>query len=107
MGQLLLIASDKDGYTITDRATYLNYKDKITLGILVQGDPVLLNIYHVIQVNPAKFPGIINVEGAKAFDDFMVSPDTQAVIAKYGVDKYGQPLFFADAGKTEASLGSQ
>jgi tungstate transport system substrate-binding protein len=74
----------------------------------VQGDPVLLNIYHVIQVNQDKFPNVkLNVEGAKAFSDFMLSPDTQKAISLFGVDKYGQPLFFPDAGKTEASLGSQ
>jgi tungstate transport system substrate-binding protein len=107
MGQLLLIASDKDGYSITDRATYLAYKDKIALDIMVQGDPALLNVYHVIQVNPAKFPGVINADGAKAFVDFMINADTQAEIAKFGIEKYGQPLFYADATKTEAELGSK
>ncbi len=108
MGQLLLVASEKTAYTISDRATYLANQKNVSLDILVQGDPVLLNIYHVIQVNPAKFPNVtINAEGAKAFSDFMVAPATQAIIAKYGVDKYGQPLFFPDAGKTEAELGSQ
>jgi tungstate transport system substrate-binding protein len=107
MGQLLLVASDKTAYTITDRATFLSYQSKIASNILVQGDPALLNVYHVIQVNPAKYPGIINADGAKAFVDFMISPDTQSVIAKFGQDKYGQPLFFADATKTEADLGSK
>lgn len=77
----------------------------LALDIIVQGDPGLLNIYHVITVNPAKFPNV-NVDGAKAFTDFMVSPATQDIIAKFGLDKYGEALFFADAGKTEASLGS-
>jgi len=72
----------------------------------VQGDPVLLNIYHVIQVNPEKFPNV-NAEGAQAFSDFMIAPATQAIIAQYGIDKYGEPLFFADAGKTEADLGTK
>lgn len=107
MGALLLIADQKDAYTISDRATYLANTDKIKLQILVEKDPVLLNIYHVIEVNPAKFPGIINDAGAQAFIEFMISPDTQALIGKYGVDKYGQALFIPDAGKTEASLGSQ
>jgi tungstate transport system substrate-binding protein len=104
MLDLLRIASEKGGYTIADRATYLANKGVLSLDILVQGDPALLNIYHVIQVNPQKFPKV-NAEGAKAFSDFMVSKDTQSIIATYGVDKYGQPLFFADAGKTEAELG--
>jgi tungstate transport system substrate-binding protein len=107
MLDLLRIASEKNGYTITDRATYLANQSVINnLVIMVQGDPGLLNIYHVIQVNPAKWPNV-NAAGGKAFSDFMVSPATQAIIAKFGVDKYGQPLFFPDAGKTEASLGSQ
>jgi tungstate transport system substrate-binding protein len=106
MLDLLRIASEKNGYTITDRSTYVANQKLLGLDILVQGDPVLLNIYHVIQVNPAKFTKV-NAEGAKAFSDFMVSDATQAIIAKYGVDKYGQALFFPDAGKTEAELGSQ
>jgi tungstate transport system substrate-binding protein len=105
MLDLLRIASERDGYTITDRATYLANKSVLALDILVQGDPVLLNIYHVIQVNPALFPNV-NSAGAKAFADFMVSEEAQKIIAEYGIDKYGQPLFFADAGKTEAELGS-
>jgi len=106
MLDLLRIASEKGGYTITDRSTYLANQKVLTLDILVQGDPVLLNVYHVIQVNPEKFPKV-NADGAKAFSDFMVDTVTQAIIAKYGIDKYGQPLFFADADKTEAQLGSK
>jgi tungstate transport system substrate-binding protein len=111
MGNLLGIAFNKQGYTITDRATYLaNFGQsglKIDLAVMVEGDPVLLNVYHVIQVNPEKFPGVINNDGAKAFADFMISPETQAEIGKFGVDKYGKPLFYADATKTEAELGSK
>lgn len=108
MGDLLRVVSEKQSYTIADRATYLNNQKTLSLDILVQGDPALLNIYHVIQINPDKFPSVkINVDGAKAFADFMVAPDTQKVIGQYGVEKYGQPLFFPDAGKTEAQLGSQ
>jgi tungstate transport system substrate-binding protein len=108
MLDLLRIASEKNGYTLTDTATYiLNLTSKVfTLDVDVQGDPALINIYHVIQVNPDKFPNV-NAAGAKAFSDFMMSADTQAIIAKFGIDKVGQPVFIADAGKTEASLGSQ
>jgi tungstate transport system substrate-binding protein len=103
MATLLSIASDKGGYTITDRSTYLATQSTLSLGIMVQGDPGLLNVYHVITVNPQKFPQV-NAAGAKAFADFMVSPDTQAVIAQYGITQYGQALFFADAGKPETAL---
>jgi len=105
MGATLTVASEKVAYTITDRATYLARKSTLSLDIMVEGDAILLNIYHVIQVNPAK-SNLINPEGAKAFAEFMVSPDTQEIIRKFGVDKYGQPLFFPDADKTEADLGS-
>jgi tungstate transport system substrate-binding protein len=105
MGATLTIASEKAAYTITDRATYLATQKNLNLGVLVQGDPVLLNIYHVIEVNPAK-SAKINAEGAKAFSAFMVDPSTQEIIGKFGVDKYGQALFFPDAGKKEVDLGS-
>jgi tungstate transport system substrate-binding protein len=104
MGQLLLIASDKQGYTLSDRATYLANKDKIALDILLEGDPVLLNLYHVIQVNPEKFPGIINAAGAKAFADFITGKEAQDIIAKF-TDKNGVLLFVPDGGKTDADLG--
>lgn len=105
MGATLNIASEKGAYTITDRATYLANKKALDLELLVQGDKILLNIYHVIQVNPKKSPKI-NADGAKAFVDFMVAPETQEIIGKFGVDRFGQPLFFPDAGKTEAEMGS-
>ncbi len=98
MGQTLTIASEKAGYTLTDRATYLATKKNLELEILLEGDTSLLNIYHVMQVNPEKFPKV-NAEGAKAFVDFMIDADTQAIIGSFGKEKYGQPLFFADAVK--------
>jgi tungstate transport system substrate-binding protein len=104
MGATLKIASEKAAYTLTDRATYYANKSILSLDILVQGDNSLLNVYHVIRVNPANWP-MVNVPGAIAFADFMVAPDTQKVIANFGVDKYGQALFFADATKTDADLG--
>ncbi len=105
MGASLTITSEKQAYTLSDRATYLATQANLQLDILAQGDPILLNIYHVMQVNPDK-NSQINADGAKAFVDFMISKDTQAVIKDFGVDKYGQPLFFPDADKTEADLGS-
>jgi tungstate transport system substrate-binding protein len=106
MGQTLTIADQKQAYTITDRATWLAFTGKIQLPILVERDPVLLNIYHVMPVNPAKFPNVaINVPGGKAFADFMVAADTQKVIGDFGLDKYGQSLFVPDAGKSEAEVG--
>ncbi|MBI4289780.1 MAG: substrate-binding domain-containing protein [Chloroflexi bacterium] len=105
MGATLNIASEKAAYTVADRATYLATKKNLSVDILVEKDPILLNIYHVIQVNLQKSMRI-NAEGARAFADFMVSPETQQTIGKFGVDKFGQPLFFPDAGKKESELGS-
>jgi tungstate transport system substrate-binding protein len=103
-GATLSIASEKGGYALTDRGTFLAYKSNVNLEILVQGDPFLLNVYHVITVNPEKFPNT-NLQGAKAFADFITSDEGQKIIANFGADKYGQPLFFPDAGKTDEELG--
>jgi len=103
MGASLTIASEKAAYTITDRATYLATKKNLKLDILLQGETSLLNIYHVMQVNPEKFSKV-NADGAKAFVDFMVNADTQKLIGSFGKDKYGEALFFADAGKKMEDL---
>lgn len=104
MGATLTLASEKSAYTLTDRATFLANRDNLQLAILFEGDASLLNVYHVITVNPDKWP-LVNYEGALAFANFMTSSETQAVIGQFGVDKYGQPLFFPDADKTDADLG--
>ncbi len=103
MGATLTITAEKEAYTISDRATYLATKAQTQLAILLEKDGALLNIYHVIQVNPANHSGL-NVEGAQAFSDFMVAPETQKVIGAFGVDKYGQQLFVPDAGKTDEQV---
>jgi len=98
MGATLIVTSEKEGYTLTDRSTYLATQQNLKLDILLEGDPPLLNPYHVITVNPDKWPNV-NYEGAMAFYNFMISPETQKVIVEFGVDKYGQSLFFPDAVK--------
>ena len=104
MGQTLTIASEKRAYTISDRGTYLARRSDLALEIDVEKDPPLTNVYHVITVSPTKFPKV-NKAGADAFADYLVSPETQKLIASFGVDKYGQPLFFPDAGKREEDVG--
>ena len=104
MGQTLNVASEKKGYTLADRGTYLATRKNLGLVILNEGDAALLNIYHVIEVNSSKWPKA-NAEGAKAFADFMVSKNTQNIIKTFGVDKFGSPLFFPDAGKKVEDLG--
>lgn len=103
-GATLSIANEKDGYALTDRGTFLAYQANINLKILVQNDKSLLNVYHVITVNPEKWPQV-NVEGAQAFADFVTSQKGQRIIREFGVAKYGQPLFFPDADKTDTELG--
>jgi len=104
MGASLTIASEKDAYIMTDRATFLANQENLDLEILVEGDASLLNVYHVITVNPDKWPES-SYDGALAFVNFMTDPDTQAVIGQFGVQEFGQPLFFPDADKTDADLG--
>jgi len=104
MGQTLNIAAEKSGYTLTDRGTWLALKKNLSLEILVEGDGVLLNIYHVIELNAQKWPKV-NVAGGKAFADFMVAKGTQEIVRTFGVDKFGSPLFFPDAGKTDEEVG--
>jgi tungstate transport system substrate-binding protein len=103
MGQTLGIANDRRAYTITDRGTWLAFQKRISLPILVEKDKPLLNIYSVMEINPANGPRV-NVAGGKAFADFMVASETQAVIKIFGVDKYGQPLFVPIAGQSEADF---
>jgi tungstate transport system substrate-binding protein len=70
--------------------------------MLFAGDPALFNVYHVMSINPAKFPSVaINAAGGKAFADFLVAPATQAVIGSFGRDPYGQALFVPDAAKPD------
>jgi tungstate transport system substrate-binding protein len=100
MGQTLGIANDRRAYTLTDRATFLAFQKRIDLPILVEKDRPLLNIYSVMDVNPANGPRV-NVAGGKAFAEFMLAPETQAVIKSFGMDKYGQALFVPIAGKKD------
>jgi len=96
MGATLLIASEKDAYTLTDKATYLAFEKKISLEPLVQGDPDLVNLYHVMEVNPAKFPKV-NYAAASAFVEFLLSPEAQEIIGSFGQDEYASPLFYPAA----------
>lgn len=92
MGETLTIANERGAYTITDRGTYLALRDRLELPILVEGDKALINIYHVITLNPANGPRI-NTKGGEAFMTFLLDPATQAFIGQFGVEKFGQPLF--------------
>jgi len=103
MGQTLGIANDRRAYTLTDRATWLAFQKRIDLPILVESDRPLLNVYSVMEVNPAHGPKV-NAAGGKAFAEFMLSPEVQATIKAFGMDKYGQALFVPIAGKRDEDL---
>jgi tungstate transport system substrate-binding protein len=103
MGQTLNIASDRQAYTLSDRGTWLARRNTLDLALLVEGDAVLRNLYHVMPVNPAKSPRINNA-GAEAYADWLVGPEAQAAIEAFGRDRYGQSLFIPAAGRSEAEL---
>jgi len=92
MGQTLQIADQRRAYTISDRGTYLTFQNRVKLDLLVERDERLLNVYHVIAVNPARFPAV-NSAGAQAFIAFILAPDTQRFLGEFGRARYGQPLF--------------
>jgi tungstate transport system substrate-binding protein len=105
-GQTLTIADQRDAYAISDRGTWLSFRQRIKLGKLFEGDPELLNIYHVMPVSKEKFPSVpVNHTGGEAFADFVLSAEGQKIIDEFGRDRYGEPLFKVVGGKTEGDLG--
>jgi tungstate transport system substrate-binding protein len=94
MGPTLNVTVEKLGYTLTDRATFLAQEKNLRdITLLVEGDEDLLNIYHVMQVNPEKHDKV-NSDGAKAFVEFLINEKTQQVIEDFGKEEFGQSLFF-------------
>jgi tungstate transport system substrate-binding protein len=98
MGATLRVAAEKGGYTLSDRATYLSQSDGLTL--LNEGDPSLLNVYHVIEMT-TKAGDRVQPEGAAAFAEWITGPAAQQRIGEFGRPQFGQPLFVPDAGKPE------
>ena len=94
MGAVLTMSSEMQGYTLTDRGTWLAMKDKLDLKVLVEGDPVLFNPYGVIAVNPELHPHV-DYEGAMKFIDFLTSEKGQTLIQDY--KRNGEQLFYPDA----------
>jgi tungstate transport system substrate-binding protein len=104
MGATLRVAGEKAGYTLSDRATYLAQRDTLKLEVLSEGDPGLLNVYHVIELT-TRAGGRVQADAGKAFADWIVSAPVQQTIGRFGTAKFGQPLFTPDAGKDEDTLG--
>jgi tungstate transport system substrate-binding protein len=96
MGAALNTASAMNGYVLSDRGTWISFKNRGDLQIVVEGDKRLFNQYGVMLVNPERYPSV-KKELGQAFVDWLISPEGQAAIAGYKVD--GQQLFFPDAEK--------
>ncbi len=92
MGAVLIIADEKRAYTLADRGTFLSFRQKLDLEVLVEGDPVLFNPYHVIAVNPARHPHV-NYLDTMLFIGWLTSPEGQQIIANFGTHEFGRPLF--------------
>jgi tungstate transport system substrate-binding protein len=103
MGATLRIADQKRAYTISDRGTHLSTEDSTDLDVLVEGEPRLLNIYHVIDIDPSAGPRV-NDAGGRAFADWIVAPEAQGMIGAFGRKEFGRPLFVPDADKTEEQV---
>jgi len=98
MGDVITMTNEMLGYTLADRATWLNMSEGTDLAIITEGDKDLFNQYGVMVVDPSKNDQI-NAEGALAFQEWILSEETQALISEYGVDKYGIALFTPNASK--------
>lgn len=103
MGDTLRIASQERAYTLSDKGTFLGLREDLDLVVLVEGDPLLYNVYHVMEVNPERWPEV-NAEGARAFSAFVTDEEAQRFLLRFGVEEYGEPLFFPDALPKEARL---
>ncbi len=97
MGATLRVASEKAGYTLSDRASYLAQRDMLALDVLSEGDPGLLNVYHVIEMT-TRAGERVQPDGARAFADWITAPPAQQQIGRFGQAQFGQPLFTPDAG---------
>ena len=96
MGATLLIADQLGAYTLTDVATFLNHRYPLKLDVICEGDSLLRNVYHVIRANPERFSRV-NVAGAQAFADYMVSDSTQRLIGEFRRAELGRSIFVPDA----------
>jgi len=103
MGATLGLADDRRAYTLADRATYLAFGRRVALRVMVEGDRRLLNIYSVLEVDPANGPRV-NAAGGRAFAEFILSAEIQQVIRDFGVEKFGQPMFVPIAGRTDLDV---
>ncbi len=95
MAQTLRIAEEKQGYTLTDRGTYLVLRSELTLTVVVENDSRLLNHYSVMAIDPDRHPHV-KAENARKFVEFLQQESTRQMIREFGRKEYGQPLFFVE-----------
>lgn len=93
MGACLTMASEQGAYCLTDKATFLSMQDQLDLDIILSESEDMKNTYSLIECNSEKLDGI-NTKGAKALIEWMMGDEASALIAEYGKEQYGQPLFF-------------
>ena len=96
MGATLMIANERNAYTLTDRGTYLALSERLQLVPHFENGASLINVYHAYVVNPERHPRV-NARGGRAFVEFLASPEAQRLIGRHGVEEFGQPLFAPDA----------
>lgn len=96
MGETLTVANEMEAYTLADRGTYLSRKKGLALIILGDGDELLFNPYGVIAVDPVRYPHV-NYELAVKFIEYLTSYQTQERIGEFGLERYGQPLFYPNS----------
>jgi tungstate transport system substrate-binding protein len=92
----LKYVDERQSYTLIDRATYITLKSELSLRVLVENDPILLNYISLIPISPAKFPHVKYAETMK-FVNFLTSAEGQQIIRDFGKDRYGEPLFFPNS----------
>lgn len=105
MAATLRVADERDGYTLSDRATFLTQEDTLDLEIVGEGDAELLNIYHVIEMSE-EAGDQVRTDGATAFADWIVGTTAQQLIGEFGQEEYGRSLFTPDAGKDPDDLAA-
>jgi tungstate transport system substrate-binding protein len=99
----LTAATERQAYALADRLTFLERRDLLDLAVVVEGAPDLLRLYHVLVVNPAR-GAWIDEAGARALAEYLGSPEAQAMIRRFGEERFGRPIFVPDAGRTEQEL---
>jgi tungstate transport system substrate-binding protein len=93
MGGTLQVAGERRAYVLSDLATFLAFAQRVDLEALSDPAPDLRNVYSVLRIDPERFPGRVNAEGAQRFEAFLLDPDTQRRIGAFGRERHGRPLF--------------